>query len=251
VKLSVILPAYNEAETIGQVLDALQSLDLSHMPQAVEKEIIVVDDASTDHTAEVARARPGVVFLRHERNRGKGEAIRTGLERATGDVVLMQDADLEYSVADYPAILRPFMEGAAEVVYGSRFLRRRWPKGMRISNWLGNRLLTLAANVLYGAGITDEATCLKAFRRELIKSLPLRARGFDFCPEVTALVRLRGATIAEVPVGYEARTVAEGKKVRWRDGVIALKTLLAYRLRRSAMAGGRGKGEARGHRREG
>lgn len=231
-KLSVILPAYNEARTIGRVLDALLSLDLSGLPEPVAMEIIVVDDASTDGTADVVRSRPGVVLLRHERNRGKGAAIRTGLREATGDVVLVQDADLEYSVADYPAILRPFMERRADVVYGSRFLKRRWPKGMRAANWLANRLLTFVANILYSARITDEATCLKAFRRDLIRSLPLRADGFDFCPEVTALVRLRGTAIHEVPVDYEARTVGEGKKVRWRDGIQALRTLLACRFRR-------------------
>ena len=230
-KLSVILPVYNEENSVAEVLDAVLGADLSSLPERVEMEVIAVDDASTDRTVEIIAQEARVKLVRRETNQGKGAAIRTGLAHVTGDVVLIQDADMEFSVADYPALLRPFMESDAQVVYGSRFLKRRWPTNMRRSNWLANRLLTFIANLLYGAGITDEATCFKVFRAELIKSLPLRARGFDFCPEVTALVRLRGIPIHEVPIEYSARTHAEGKKVRWTDGFQAVKTLLAYRLR--------------------
>jgi hypothetical protein len=148
----------------------------------------------------------------------------------TGDVVLIQDADMEYSVEDYPALLRPFVERDAQVVYGSRFLKRRHPTNMRRMNYLANRLLTFLANRLYGARLTDEATCYKVFRASLIRSLPLKADGFDFCPEVTALVRLRGIPIDEVPVDYVGRTRAQGKKVRWTHGFQAVKTLLIYRF---------------------
>jgi len=200
---------------------------------AVEKEVIVVDDASTDRTAEMIGSDPRVKLVRHEKNQGKGAAIRTGLAHVTGDVVLIQDADMEYSVQDYPALLRPFVEKGAEVVYGSRFLKRRWPTNMRWTNYLANRLLTLTANVLYGARLTDEATCYKVFRAPLLKSLPLCATGFEFCPEVTALVCLRRIPIHEVPIEYTARTQAEGKKIRWSHGIQALKTLFYYRIRRA------------------
>ena len=234
-KLTVILPAHNEEKTIGLILDAVLRADLSSLPAAVEKEVVVVDDASSDRTVEVVQARcadaPGVKLIRHEVNRGKGGAIHTGLQHVTGDIVLIQDADMEYSTDDYPALLRPFLEQDVDVVYGSRFLARSWPTGMRWQNYLANRVLTLAANLLYLMWITDEATCFKVFRAELIKSFRLRARGFDFCPEVTSLVRLRGVKIYEVPIEYTARTHEEGKKIRWTDGLAALWTLLKYRLR--------------------
>lgn len=234
-KLTVILPAHNEEGTIGAILDAVLGVDFSSLPEPVEMGVVVVDDASSDRTGEIVQARcanyPAVKLIRHEVNRGKGGAIQAGLEYATGDVVLIQDADLEYSVEDYPALLLPFIEQGAEVVYGSRFLLRRWPTGMRLQNYLANRILTFAANLLYLMWITDEATCFKVFRTELIKSFHLRARGFDFCPEVTSLVRLRGVKICEVPVDYTARTNEEGKKIRWTDGPAALWTLLKYRIR--------------------
>ncbi len=231
VKVSVILPAYNEERTIRRILDAVEGVDLSALPGPVALDIIVVDDASRDRTADVAAADPRVRLLRHPTNRGKGAAIRTGLAHAAGDVVIVQDADMEYSVEDYPALLRPFFDTDAQVVYGSRFLARRWPAGMRLPNYLANRLLTLAANLLYQARLTDEATCYKVFRTEFLRSLPLRADGFDFCPEVTALARRRGARIIERPVAYAARSRAEGKKVRWTHGIQALWTLLAWRVR--------------------
>ena len=229
-KLSVVLPAYNEEKTIGAALDAVLGVDLSSLREPVEKEVIVVDDASGDRTPEIVASKAGVILVRHERNKGKGAAIRTALEHVTGDVVLVQDADMEYSVEDYPALLRPFVEEDARVVFGSRFLTRRRPTGMRFANYLANRILTATANILFGAGITDEATCFKVLRTDLMKDLPLRADGFDFCPEVTSLVRLRGVPIREVPIAYRARTRAEGKKVRWTDGVRAIQTMLLYRV---------------------
>jgi len=237
VKLSVVLPAYNEENTIGAVLDAVLGVDLSSLPEPVAVEVIVVDDASADRTSDIAAGKPGVRLIRHDANRGKGAAIRTALDAVTGDVVLVQDADMEYSVSDYPALLRPFMEEDADVVYGSRFLKRSRPTNMGLANLLANRVLAFLANLLYGAQITDEATCFKVFRADVVKALPLRARGFDFCPEVTALVRLRGIPIREVPIEYTARTRAEGKKIMWTDGLQAIKTLVAYRVR----GAGRGK----------
>jgi glycosyltransferase involved in cell wall biosynthesis len=232
-KLSVILPTYNEERTVRQLLDSVLNVQFPPDSEPVEIEVIVVDDGSTDRTADLVAQEPRVKVLRHERNRGKGAAIRTALGHVSGDVVLIQDADLEYSVEDYPRLLRPFLDERVQVVYGSRFLLRRHPTGMRRINWLANRLLTLTANLLYDAKLTDEATCYKLFRAPLIRSLPLRANGFDFCPEVTALVRKRGVAIYEVPVEYRARSRAEGKKIRFAHGLEALKTLLLHRLRRA------------------
>jgi glycosyltransferase involved in cell wall biosynthesis len=235
VRLTVILPAYNEESTIAAVLDRIIAVDLVDVGEPVEKEIIVVDDASADRTVEVIRETikgvSGTALLCHEQNAGKGAAIMTGLKQASGDVILIQDADLEYEIGDYPALLCPFLNDEVMVVYGSRFLRRKRPTGMRFANYMANRILTLTANLLFGMRITDEATCFKVFRGDVIHALPLKARGFDFCPEVTALVRLAGHRIYEVPIDYTARTHAEGKKVRWTDGFQAIKTLLAYRLR--------------------
>ncbi len=227
------MPTYNEERTVRKILDEVLSAELRLPSGTVEKEVIVVDDASTDRTVERVGSDPRVKLVRHEKNLGKGAAIRTGLAHVTGDVVLIQDADMEYSVQDYPALLGPFAEKGAEVVYGSRFLKRRWPTNMHWTNFLANRLFTLMANILYGARITDEATCYKVFRAPLLKSLPLRCEGFEFCPEVTALVRLRHIPIHEVAIEYTGRGRAEGKKVRWTDGIKTIQTLIRYRIRRS------------------
>ena len=221
-KLSVIIPIYNEADTIEETLARVAAVD-------VPKEVIAVDDCSTDGTLDLLERASGITLIRHDRNRGKGSAIRTGLARASGEIVIVQDADLEYDPADIPAIIAPIVRGEAEAVYGSRFLRGR-PK-MRRRNYLGNRVLAIAANLLFRAGLTDEATCYKAFRTELLKSIPLTCRRFEFCPEVTAKLMRRGVRIAEVPVSYSARTVAEGKKITTWDGVVALWTLLKFRVR--------------------
>jgi len=219
--VSIIIPAYNERETISEALRRVRAVEC-------EKEIIVVDDASTDGTSQILEREAGIVLVRHTDNQGKGMAIRSALRVATGDVIVVQDADLEYSPADIPRLVEPIALGAARVVYGSRFLTGR--PGMRPANYLCNRLLAAAANLLYGARITDEATCYKAFDGALMRSLPLTCRRFEFCPEVTARVRLLGEPILEVPVRYEARSEDAGKKIRWWDGVHAFWTLLKYRF---------------------
>ncbi|MSP17388.1 MAG: glycosyltransferase family 2 protein [Myxococcales bacterium] len=230
-RLSILIPAYHEERTIAEVLRRVASVDtLAH---GFAKEIIVCDDGSTDGTAaeveRIAADLGGIRLVRHPQNRGKGAAIRTALEHATGDYVLIQDADLEYEVTDYPAMLEAVRAGA-EVVYGSRFLLRRRPTGMALPNLAANRILTLAANVLYGHRITDEATCFKVLRTELIRSLGLTCERFEFCPEVTAKLGLRKVKIVEVPIEYRARDASAGKKVRWTDGFEALWVLVRHRV---------------------
>ena len=220
--VSIIIPAYNERETIAEALRRVRAVEC-------EKEIIVVDDASTDGTREILEQEAGILLVRHTDNQGKGMAIRSALRVASGDVIVVQDADLEYTPDDIPRLVEPIARGQARVVYGSRFLRGR-PR-MRPANYVCNRLLAATANLLYGARITDEATCYKAFDTALVRSLPLACRRFEFCPEVTARVRLRGERILEVPVSYEARSEDAGKKIRWWDGVHAFWTLLKYRFR--------------------
>jgi glycosyltransferase involved in cell wall biosynthesis len=217
----VLVPVYNERETIEEALRRVKAAP-------GEKEIIVVDDASTDGTLTLLEADPEIHLIRHPVNRGKGACIRTALAAAAGDVVIIQDADLEYDPEDYPLLVEPIRRGEARVVYGSRFLRGRPP--MRWPNLLCNRLLALAANLLYGAGITDEATCYKAFDAALLKELPLDCRRFEFCPEVTAKVRRLGIRIHEVPIRYTARSFDAGKKIRPWDAVDAFRTLLRYRF---------------------
>jgi len=194
----------------------------------LDMEIIVVDDCSTDGTRQVLQRIPDIKLILHERNMGKGMAIRTALEHVTGDIVIIHDADLEYDPEDFYAMVEPIASGTADVVYGSRFLSGR-PK-MRATNFIANKLLAFAASLLFGARITDEATCYKAFRADLIKGLDLTCRRFEFCPEVTAKLLRSGVRIAEVPVRYTARTAELGKKISWWDGVVALWTLVKYRI---------------------
>lgn len=219
--LSVLIPAFNERDTIVQTLERVRAL-------GPEVEIVVVDDASTDGSSELLERQAGIVLVRHPVNQGKGMAIRTALEHATGDVVAIQDADLEYDPQDLPRLMEPIERGEARVVYGSRFLRGR-PR-MRLPNYVCNRLLAWGANLLFGARLTDEATCYKVFDRKLIRSIKLDCRRFEFCPEVTAKVRKRGERIVELPISYAPRSYDSGKKIRAWDGVVAFWTLLKYRF---------------------
>jgi glycosyltransferase involved in cell wall biosynthesis len=232
-RLSILIPAYQEERTIAEVLRRVAAADTESI--GFDKEILVCDDGSRDRTVacveEVMRDHASIRLLRHPRNRGKGAAIRTALDEARGDYVLIQDADLEYDVADYPALLLAVKDGA-EAVYGSRFLRKGYPDGMRVPNYVANRLLSGTANLLFGHAITDEATCFKVVRTDLLRSLGLTCERFEFCPEVTAKLGKRRVKIIEVPVRYTARTSAEGKKVAWHDGLEAMWVLLRERVRR-------------------
>jgi dolichol-phosphate mannosyltransferase len=228
VKISIIIPVYNEFRTCNQVLERVRQAPL---PEGCSKEIIVIDDGSTDGTTQMLRehARAGIIVSHQSTaNFGKGAAIRTGIALASGDILLIQDGDLEYDPNDYARILEPIVHGRADIVYGSRFLGK--PVGMAWKNRIANRILTTAANLLYDARLTDEATAYKAFRRSVLLELHLACRRFEFCPEVTAKVRRLGYAIHEVPIQYNARGIAEGKKIRARDGFAALWTLGKYRF---------------------
>jgi dolichol-phosphate mannosyltransferase len=235
-RISVLVPAYDEERTIGTSIARLRAVDLT--PLGVTLEIVIVDDGSHDGTAAaIAAASRGdarLRVLRHPRNRGKGAALLTALSVATGEACLVQDADLEYDVDDYRLLVAPLLDGAA-AVYGSRFLARRWPPGMQLPNLVANYLLTATANALFGLALTDEATCLKLIRTDLLRRMGLQCSGFEFCPEVTAKLGLMGVPIVEVPVRYQGRSLAEGKKVSWRDGVTAMATLWRHRPRRASL----------------
>jgi dolichol-phosphate mannosyltransferase len=227
-RISVIIPVYNEFRTLAQVLERVRQAPL---PRGCAKEIIVVDDGSTDGTAEVLgeHARHRVIVGHHSgQNRGKGAAIRTGIALATGDIILVQDGDLEYDPSDYARILEPIVNNEADVVYGSRFLVK--PLHIQRRYRLANRILTAAANLLYNAHLTDEATAYKAFRSSVLRGIKLQCNRFDFCPEVTAKLRRLGYRIQEVPIRYNARGIADGKKIRFADGLEALWTLCKTRF---------------------
>lgn len=224
--LSVLMPVYNERATVAEILRRVRAVPLP-------LEVVVVDDGSTDGTREILAALavedPSLRVIFHERNQGKGAAIRTAIGQARGEICIVQDADLEYDPGDYPALIAPIQAGRARVVYGSR---PRHPENHYPLDLfrLGSLMLTLTANLLYFCWITDEPTGYKVFCTDLLRSIPLRCTGFEFCPEVTAKVRKRGCRIQEVPIRYHKRSVAEGKKIRFRDACIGLWTLIKYRF---------------------
>lgn len=235
-ELSVIIPAYNEASTIDGLIEKVKLVKLP----GVVMEIVVIDDFSTDGTREklaklAKRKEKGVKVFFHDRNQGKGSTIRTGLANATGDIILFQDADLEYDPNDYLRIVEPILKGRAVVVYGSRFMNMNFKffgKGRNILplHYIGNKLLTLLTSILYGRLLSDMETGYKVFKSSVVRSLNLRAKRFDLEPEVTAKLLKRGYKIVEVPIKYSARGFERGKKITWRDGVKAALYLLKYRF---------------------
>lgn len=227
--VSVIVPVYNEAQTVRELIARVRAVDLG---PGVTREIIAVDDASTDGTIASLRAEeaadPGTYVIAHPHNRGKGAAVRTGLAAARGDIIIIQDADLEYDPRDYPVLLRPILEGRGQVVYGSRFLGEH--KAMYFWHTVGNKSLTLVTNILFDTTLTDMETCYKVFTAEVARSLRLTSERWGIDPEITAKILKQGHRIYEVPISYNGREFWEGKKISWKDGFHILFTLLRYRV---------------------
>ena len=224
-KLSVIVPVFNERNTVAEIVRRMRAVELP-----VEREIILVDDGSDDGTRNVLSqlGDSTVRVVLHPQNKGKGAAIRTALQHVTGDLVLIQDADLEYDPEDWPKLIAPVLKGRAVVVYGSRFTGER--RNMLFLHWIGNRFLSLVTNVLYNTTLSDMETCYKLFDSRVILGMTLKAERFEFEPEVTAKVLRRKIRIYEVPISYSGREFDEGKKITWRDGFIALWSLVKYRF---------------------
>ncbi|HSB80109.1 MAG TPA: glycosyltransferase family 2 protein [Candidatus Methylomirabilis sp.] len=229
-RLTILLPVFNEIRTIREILAQVDAADAA----GLEKELIIVDDGSTDGTREVLERLDGLKTplrsLFHARNMGKGAALRTALTYATGDIILIQDGDLEYDPKEYPELLAPILTGRADVVYGSRTRGGKPVRDFSLLYLWGNKFVTFVTNLLYGAALTDMETCYKVFRADVIKNIQTQANGFEFEPEITAKVLKRGHKIVELPVSYYGRDKVEGKKLSWRDGISALWTLVKYRL---------------------
>jgi glycosyltransferase involved in cell wall biosynthesis len=236
-KLSIIIPVYNEEKTIEELISIVKKVDTKD----VKKEIIAVDDGSKDNTLNILKRIKDIKLIVHKRNAGKGAATRTGIKHSTGDIIIIQDADLEYDPNDYYKLIKPIIDSKTKVVYGSRFLsstqKERNVDFLKIKHkkayslaYLGGRFLTYLANFLYRGNITDEPTCYKVFRADVLKSINLRCKRFEFCPEVTAKVLKKGYKIFEIPIPYKPRSFEEGKKINWKDGIQAVWTLIKYRF---------------------
>ena len=233
-KLSIIIPTYNEGETIGAILDRVQQVELIG---GLDKEFIVVNDGSSDNTEPVLldyrerHPRLNLQYIGHERNRGKGAALRSGFERATGEYLVIQDADLEYDPREYNLLLKPVLDGVADVVYGSRFMGGSAHRVLLFWHTLGNRFLTLFSNMLTNLNLTDMETGYKLFRTGVVKQITLREDRFGFEPEITAkIARIPGIRVYEVGISYYGRTYAEGKKISWKDGCRAAWCILKYNM---------------------
>ncbi len=223
-KISILVPVYNEKNSLLEILKQIENVDFG-----LEKEIILIDDFSTDGTRELYSELPYKI-LYHDKNMGKGAALRTGLSAATGDVIIIQDADLEYNPIDYLPLVKLIVNGSADVVYGSRLADKRNSGKFLFLSYLANITLSLITRILYGTYLTDMETCYKAFRADIIKDITIESNRFDFEPEITAKVLKRGVRFMEAPISYNARTNEEGKKIGWRDGVQAIRALIKYRF---------------------
>jgi glycosyltransferase involved in cell wall biosynthesis len=223
--LSIVMPVYNERATVQEMVERVLAVP------GVKKELIAIDDASTDGSRDLLQQmaeQRGFKLLLHERNQGKGAAVRHGIAEASGDIIVIQDADLEYSPEEYPDLLDLIVKGKADAVFGSRFIGRH--RCFLFTHYLANLFLNLVTNVLYNTTLTDMETCFKAVRSDILKALPLRSNRFGIEPEITAKLFKRGARVYEVPITYEGRDYAEGKKITWKDGIPALWTLIKYRF---------------------
>lgn len=232
-KLSVVIPAYNEERTIAETIQRVKAVDLSPL----DMEIIVVDDGSKDRTREILKTIPDIRVVLQERNAGKGAAVKSGFRAATGDIVIIQDADLEYDPQDYGPMVQPIIEGRADLVIGSRFIRERlqfFGKGAKspfFTHYIGNIMIVRLTNALYGQSATDYEGCYKAFSKSVIDKLPIEANGFEYDNELICKLLRRGYRMAEVPITYQPRTYEEGKKIKWQDGVRMMWTILKWRFK--------------------
>lgn len=226
-KLSVVIPVYNEKATILDLYRLVQSVDIC-------KEIILVDDGSSDGTRELLQglSGPSTTVLMHDRNRGKGAALRTGFKHATGDLVVVQDADLEYDPRQFPRLIQPILEGKADVVYGSRFVTGEYRRVLYFWHMVGNKILTLLSNMLTNLNLSDMETCYKVFRKEILDRFEIEEDRFGFEPEITAKISKLDIRIYEIGISYSGRTYKEGKKINWKDGFSALRCILKYNLLR-------------------
>lgn len=227
--LSILMPVYNEANTIHEIIKRVEAADLG----AVSKELIIVDDASKDGTREILddlRKDAAYKVYFHAQNMGKGAALRTALTYASGDIIIIQDADLEYDPAEYAELIKPILEGRADVVYGSRLTGAKVARSFNFWHFIGNKMLTFITNVLYNSILSDMETCYKVFRADVIKNLQIRSNRFDFEPEITAKILKRKHKLYEMPISYYGRDFSEGKKITWRDGFAAIWALIKFRF---------------------
>ena len=227
-RVSIVIPVYNESVTLPVILERVFNAPLL----GLEREVIIVNDASKDGTADFLRTLtdPRIKTFTHSINRGKGAALRTGFTGLTGDIIIVQDADLEYYPEEYPLLLQPIIDGKYDVVYGSRFIGKNHNVHSSLTFFLGGQLVTWIANILYGLRLSDEPTCYKVFRSDILPQIDLVCEKFEFCPEITAKIARLKLPILEVPISYNPRSPDEGKKIRWYDGLEAVWTLLRYRF---------------------
>lgn len=226
-KITIVIPVFNEINTLRPILKKVDEADFCDL----EKEVILIDDCSTDGTKEILNElKDKYTILYHDKNMGKGAAVRTGFKHATGDIVVIQDADLEYNPSDYKPLVKLILEDEADVAFGSRLLDNKPSPSFMLANLLANKFITFLANILYSTNLTDIESCYKAFRTDVIKSIEIKSNRFDFEPEITAKILKKGVRLKELPVSYNARSYEEGKKITWKDGFHALWVLFKFRF---------------------